>query len=477
MSAAIKPSATVYLASFGALMGALSMGLALGYTAPAFLDMDKNPKEAPLATDPGTRESQKSLIGSMLAIGALVGGFLGEPSNKILGRKNSLIAYGLPFIGGWLLLAFANSVSMLVMGRLLTGLCCGLVSGTAPSYVVEIAPPKIRGLLGTCFQVMVVIGILIAAVAGTFLTWGQLAGWSVLSALGMSAIMFFMPETPQWLLSKNRNEEAEASLARFRCSRVAQELSTMTQADNAAQQGGTQYSLETITSREFYKPFFLAIGLMFFQQFSGINAVLFYQTDIFKKAAPESDASQSTILVCLAQVIATLAGSFLVDRLGRKMLLLISGIGHAVSLIVFGWYSYKSVDSTTFQTEFAWVALASLIIFIISFSLGFGPVPWMLIPELSSSRVRSLVASIATAFNWTCVYIVTSQVKNMIDSLGDAWTYWIFAAICAFSCVFVILGLIETKDKSSEQIQSELLGIDTQITPMRQQDEPMKATA
>lgn len=478
MSDTIRPSRTVYVASFGALMGALSMGLALGYTAPAFLDMDNHKELAPLDYDKAEREKQKSLIGSMLAIGALVGGFLGEPSNKILGRKYSLICYGVPFIAGWLLLAFANSVALLVVGRLLTGLCCGLVSGTAPTYVIEIAPPSIRGLLGTCFQVMVVIGILIAAVAGTFLTWGQLAGCSALSAFVMSAIMFSMPETPQWLFSKGRSEEAESSLARLRTSPVAQELSVMAQAAAVAQQGGTQYSLETMKSREFYKPFFLALGLMFFQQFSGINAVLFYQSDIFKKAAPESDAAQSTIWVCLAQVIATLTGSFLVDRLGRKMLLLMSGIGHTLSLLVFGIYSYKSAGSDSYQAEYAWLALASLIVFIISFSLGFGPVPWMLIPELSSSRVRSLVASIATAFNWTCVYIVTSQVKNMMNSLGDAWTYWIFALICAVSCVFVIMGLIETKGKTSEQIQTELLGTEVQAAaPVRTQDEPMKTLA
>lgn len=480
MADAVKASSIVYLASFGALMGALSMGLALGYTSPAFDDMDNHKNDSPLdPNDEMHRKSQKSLIGSMLAIGALVGGFLGEPCNKLLGRKYSLIAYGLPFIVGWFLMAFANSITLLVLGRLLTGLCCGLVSGTAPTYVVEIAPPQIRGMLGTCFQVMVVIGILLAALGGLLFTWGQLAGWSSLAALIMSLIMFFMPETPQWLLSKGRNEEAEASLARLRTSQVSQELGIMSQSALAAQQSGTQYSLESIKSREFYKPMLLALALMFFQQFSGINAVLFYQADIFKDAAPESNAALNTIIVCLAQVLATIAGSVLVDRLGRKMLLLASGAGHTVSLIMFGWYSFKSAADKDFQTSFAWLALASLIVFIISFSIGFGPVPWMMIPELSSTRVRSMVASIATAFNWTCVYVVTSQVNNMINGLGNAVTYWIFAAICAASCVFVVLGLIETKGKSSEQIQQELLGTgDANLAiETTRQGEPMKTLA
>lgn len=459
MPNSIQPSTTVYLASFAALLGALSMGLALGYTAPAFLDMQKDNTTTILnPTDENEREREKSLIGSMLAIGALIGGFLGEPSNKIFGRRLSLILFGAPFALGWLLISLADGITLLILGRLLTGLCCGLVSGTAPTYVVEIAPPQIRGLLGTCFQVMVVIGILLAAVFSTFLTWKALAAVSILASLAMSLLMFGMPETPQWLLSKNRNDEAEASLKKLRTTAINQELEVMTQSANNATQAGSQYSFQMITSREFYKPFTFAIALMFFQQFSGINAVLFYQTDIFKKASPTSDALQSTIWVCTAQVIATIFGSVLVDKLGRRALLIMSGAGHAISLIVFGFYSHLSAADEKFQTENAWVAVASLIVFISSFSIGYGPIPWMMIPELSSARVRSLIASLATAFNWLSVYIITALVKPLMNAVGDDWTYWIFAIICIVSCIFVTVFLPETKGKSADQIQKEMLG-------------------
>lgn len=480
----IKPSATVYLASFGALLGAVSMGLALGYTTPAFLDMEREMNQTNSILDPKNAESQKAVVGSMLAVGALVGGFLGEPSNKMFGRKYSLVLFSIPFIAGWLSLAFAQNLGWygwLVIGRLLTGLGCGLVSGTAPTYVVEIAPPKIRGLLGTCFQVMVVIGILGVAVFGLFLNWRALAGVSLIASVGMSLIMLFMPETPQWLLSKDRKEEAEASLAKLRTSSVNEEFNTMQQAAaNAAAGGGSQYSIALIKSPDFYKPLVLALGLMFFQQFSGINAVLFYQGDIFKRAAPGSDALQSTIWVCLAQVIATVVGSVLVDKTGRRALLLASGVGHTLALVVFGTYSYMSDSDSSIQEKYAWISLISLIFFISSFSVGYGPIPWMMIPELSSARVRSLVASIATFFNWTCVYIVTATVKQLIDSLGNAGTYWIFASICALSCVFVFVLLPETKGKSSDQIQLELLG-ESQAPLTGQQhgqsEQPMKTMA
>lgn len=439
-------------------MGALGMGLALGYTAPAFLDMDRDKDSTIFDPDEKVRAGQKSQIGSMLAVGALVGGLLCEPANKMLGRRLSLVLFGIPFALGWLLISLATGITMLIFGRLLTGLCCGLVSGTAPTYVVEIAPPQIRGLLGTCFQVMVVIGILLAAVLGTVVSWKALAGISIIASVVMSLMMIFMPETPQWLLSKSRNEDAEASLKRLRISAINSELTMLTQSAQSQLQSGNQYSMSMLKSREFYKPFALALALMFFQQFSGINAVLFYQSDIFKKAAPKSDAAMSTIYVCIAQVIATIAGSALVDSLGRRILLLASGIGHAVSLVVFGLYSHISATDKQFQTDYAWIALVSLIVFISSFSVGYGPIPWMMIPELSSARVRSMIASIATAFNWACVYIVTGYVKALIDGIGDDWTYWVFAIICALSCLFVGLLLPETKGRSSEQIQRELLG-------------------
>lgn len=461
----IRPSLTVFLATFGALLGAFSMGLALGYTAPAFIDMERSFNEnktgnstnttsnSILSTDPDEREAEKSLIGSTLAIGALIASLASEPLNKNLGRRIPLIACGIPFVGGWLFLALANSVTMLIMGRLLIGACCGLACGIAPTYVVEIAPPKIRGALGTGFQLMVVIGNLLASVFGIFLPWQSLAAWSLLPALGMFIIMIFMPESPNWLLSVDRFEDARRALIRLRCGPVERELNAM--AKTIAGQGSTDYSCDIMTSREFCRPLLLALGLMFFQQFTGINAVLMYQGDIFKKASPDSDPLVSTIWVCLAQVIATLVCSFLVDRLGRRILLWVSGAGAMITLIIFGTYSFLAQGNTSFQQTYSMVPLISLILFIVFFSFGFGPIPWMMIPEFTTSRVRSLVASFGACFAWTGAYIVTASMKPLIGLVGDAWTYWILAIVCASSCLFIFV-LPETKVTSRSKQQQEV---------------------
>ena len=433
----VKPTTTVFLATFGALLSALSMGLALGYTAPAFVDMEKDNQNPILDMDNDNRERQKSLIGSTMAVGALLAALANEPCNKLFGRRIPLIVCGLPFVIGWLLLALADRVTMLVLGRLLIGACCGIACGTAPTYVVEIAPPQIRGALGTGFQLMVVIGNLLASVFGIFLPWRALAAWSLIPAVVMSIIMFFMPESPNWLLNKNRNADAEQALKRFRASPIEIELKNMAEARTS--QGNSEYSCDMITSREFIEPLLFALGLMFFQQFTGINAVLMYQSDIFKKASPDSDAMMSTVWVCLAQVIATIVCSSLVDRLGRKILLFVSGLGAMITLFVLGLYSHMAMDNKTFQQDYAFLPLISLMTFITFFSFGFGPIPWMLIPELSTSRVRSLVASFGACFAWSGCYIVTASMKPLISLVGDAWTYWMLAIVCACSCLFVVI--------------------------------------
>lgn len=433
------------------------MGFSLGYSAPA-LDLMKNDNSTILDVNPEKQKSQESLIGSMLNIGALIGGLLGEPCNKYLGRKRSLIAYGGPFLLGWIIIATAQSVTSVVIGRVITGFCCGLVSQTAPTYVVEISPPSIRGMLGTCFQVMVTIGILLAPLFSLIMSWQILAVACSISAFAMSGLMIFMPETPQWLLSKGQGSEAEASLKKLRRSQIIEEFAAISNNVNASNQDlDGIYSVATLTSRQFLKPLLLALGLMFFQQFSGINGVIFYQADIFRGAAPNY-AMLLTISVCAAQVIATIIGSLLVDRLGRRVLLYGSGIGHTVALIMYGYYQYRKFSDTEFAANNPYIALISIILFVTSFSIGYGPIPWMMIPEISSGKVRSIIASISTASNWTFSYIVTATIKPLCDSFGYAQTYWTYAIICALSCIFVATLLPETKGRSEDQIQAEILG-------------------
>lgn len=450
----IQASPVVFVATFGALLGALSMGFALGYTAPAFFDMEKNMNSSKsdniLDPDYNKRESQKSLIGSTLAVGALVAALASEPCNNLFGRRIPLICCGIPFVIGWLLLTFANQLSFLVLGRLIIGACCGIACGTAPTYVVEIAPPQIRGALGTCFQLMVVIGNLLSSILGMFLPWRTLAAVSLIPGIGMTTMMLFLPESPSWLVDKQRRDDARNALKRLRNGSIEQEFDELVQAKMRQQQesSGSAYSCDTLRSTEFLKPLGFGLGLMFFQQFTGINAILMYQSDIFKKASPDSDALLCTVWVCLAQVIATLVCNLFVDRLGRRPLLWTSGAGCMLALLSLGAHSYIAINNEAYQKDFAMVPLVSLILFITFFSFGFGPIPWMMIPELATSHVRSLIGSFGALFAWTGAYILTASMKPLFSLVGDAWTYWILAIICAISILFIVI-LPETKAKTT----------------------------
>lgn len=295
----------------------------------------------------------------------------------------------------------------------------------------------------------------------------------------MSLMMFFMPETPIWLMVNERPKDARESLKRLRkSSNVDYELREIEkQADQTRE---IKFSFGLLKRPDVYKPLILSILIMFFQQFCGVNAVLAYSGDIFK-ASSSLDPSMATIMVALAQVIATLSSGFLLDRLGRKIFLIISGSGMALSTIVLGYYYYKnptiqtdhSINGTTslflyittempvkvkIENSYGWVPVVCLVIFIISFSVGYGPIPWMLMPEMTMTSARNIVCSIGTAFNWSMAFLLTKEFIDMEGWLHEHGTFWFFGAVCIAGVIFVIIFVPETKGKTIEEMQTIFLG-------------------
>lgn len=197
-----------------------------------------------------------------------------------------------------------------------------------------------------------------------------------------------------------------------------------------------------------------------FQQFSGVNGVIFFAQKIFE-AAGVKNAVLCTVILGVVQTGATVASSLLVDKAGRKILLIISSIGMAVGLVALGYY-FRLADVTGADVRsISWLPLVSLVGFIIVFSLGFGPLPWMMSGEILASEIKSVGSGCAVAVNWGCVSIVTFFFQWLCDSITRAYTFWMFAAICVVACVFVLVVVPETKGKSMQEIQNELAGIKT----------------
>lgn len=202
---------------------------------------------------------------------------------------------------------------------------------------------------------------------------------------------------------------------------------------------------------------FISLLLMFFQQFSGINAVIFYTAPIFQSAGSTMDPAVCSIVVGVVQVVMTLASSVLIDKAGRRILLLQSSFIMGACLIVLGVY-FKMQNDKVDVSNIGWLPLASVVLFIISFSLGFGPIPWMMMGELCAPDIKGLASALAVMFNWTLVFLVTKSFGTMQELLGSDWTFWFFGAWMMVCTVYVFIKVPETKGKTNAQIQAILGG-------------------
>lgn len=201
----------------------------------------------------------------------------------------------------------------------------------------------------------------------------------------------------------------------------------------------------------------VSLALMFFQQFSGINAVIFYTESIFVSAGSTMDASVCSIIVGIVQVLMTFVSAVLIERAGRRVLLLQSSVVMGLCLITLGIY-FNFKDRGSDVSNIGLLPLLSVVLFIISFSLGFGPIPWMMMGELFAPDVKSIASAIAVMFNWTLVFIVTKAFGIMLDKLGNDVTFWFFGVMMAICTSFVAIKVPETKGKSNAEIQLMLSG-------------------
>nr|KAF6434468.1 solute carrier family 2 member 8 [Molossus molossus] len=267
-SGSVPRGRRVFLAAFAAALGPLSFGFALGYSSPAIPSLRRAAPPAPRLDD-----AAASWFGAIVTLGAAAGGVLGGWLVDRAGRKLSLLFCTVPFVTGFAVITAAQHVWMLLGGRLLTGLACGIASLVAPVYISEIAYPEVRGLLGSCVQLMVVIGILLAYLAGWVLEWRWLAVLGCVPPSFMMLLMCCMPETPRFLLTQHKHQEASAAMQFLWGPEQGWEEPPV----GAEHQG---FQLAELRRPGIYKPFAIGVSLMVFQQLSGINAVMFYAETI-----------------------------------------------------------------------------------------------------------------------------------------------------------------------------------------------------
>mmetsp|Transcript_1308 Transcript_1308/g.2859 ORF Transcript_1308/g.2859 Transcript_1308/m.2859 type:complete len:590 (-) Transcript_1308:54-1823(-) len=444
--------------ALAAVSQGLLFGFALGYTSPAL---------APLSRELALTTLEASTFAALINIGAMVAGVFGGRALESKGRKSCLVASSVLFTVGFAGVAKAESFALLLTSRLITGIAAGLCTVAAPVYVAETAPKNLRGTLGTFFQLSVTVGILVAYAVGATQGWRELAKWGagVAMASGLLA-MQLLPESPTWLMSQGRKGDAGGVLQKLSASEKdardeASSLSTPSDGADAAK--GSSVSLSSLTKGEMGRGVSIAVCLMAMQQFSGINAVIFFSGGILSRAGFGAVANQAAVYIALAQVVCTGLAATLVDKLGRRTLLAASGVGMSAGLGLLATYFWLqgTVATAGFVGALAgagpMLAAAGLALFISSFAFGWGPVPWLMVGELFPVEARGMASGLATVVNWGGSTLVTQSFAIVLMLLGPTALFLTYAVFCAVSVVWVLSPqFVETKGKSLAQIQKDL---------------------
>lgn len=400
-----------------------------------------------------------SIVVSIFAIGGMVGGFSGGTMANRFGRKGGLLLNNvLGIIGGSLMWCakVAYSYEMLICGRFVIGINCGLNTSLVPMYISEISPLNLRGGLGTVNQLAVTVGLLLSQVLGieqilgTTEGWPLLLGLAVVPALAQLVLLPVCPESPRYLLiTKQWEEEARRALRRLRASNQVEEDIEEMRAEERAQQSEASISMiELICSPTLRAPLIIGIVMQLSQQLSGINAVFYYSTDLFESSGltPES-AKFATIGIGCIMVIMTLISIPLMDRMGRRTLLLY-GLGGMFIFSIFITISFLIKEMIDWMS---YLSVVSTLCFVKFFAVGPGSIPWMITAELFSQGPRPAAMSIAVLVNWMANFLVGIVFPSM-KSYFENYTFLIFSAFLALFWIFTYKKVPETKNKTFEEI-------------------------
>jgi len=408
-------------------------------------------------------ETMKGWVVSSALIGCIIGAsFSGRLGDKF-GRKKVLLVTSVLFAVSAIGSGVANSIPTFVMYRILGGLAVGGASVLAPIYIAEVSPAHLRGRMVSINQLTIVIGISLAYYSNWFLleigenAWRWMFAAEVVPSLLFFFALFIVPESPRWLVARNRENEAKQVLTKVAGTEFARfELSEIKASLVGNEKRGT---LKQLFKKKYSFILFLGIFLAVFQQWSGINVIFFYAPDIFAKANLGMDAALfQTTLIGLMNIAFTILAMRVIDKMGRKLLMLIGAAGMAVCYLVIGFLF------STGRTE-DWLLLTFIIITPAFFAFGLGPTVWVVLSEIFPNKIRGAAMSAATFSLWVACYLLTLTFPVFVELFNASNTFWLYAVICIIGFLVIFKYLPETKGISLEKLEKMLVKPPTQPSP------------
>ncbi|XP_056166115.1 sugar transporter ERD6-like 5 isoform X2 [Syzygium oleosum] len=433
------PSVTplVVFSTLVAVCGSFVTGCASGYSSPA---------ELGIMEDLGLSTAAYSLFGSILAIGGLVAALVNGWMTDMMGRRRTMGISQIISTAGWLSIAFAKNALCLDIGRLLNGLGMGIACYVVPVYIAEITPKSIRGAFTALNQFLICCGISLIFFLGTIVSWRILALIGCIPCVLQIFGLFFIPESPRWLVKVGQEKEFEATLQRLRgknvdISREATDIRDYTETFERQ----SQSRILDLFQRRYAHSLIIGVGLMILQQFGGASTFTSYASSIFESA--DFSSSIGTRSMAIVQIPATALGVILTDKAGRRPLLMV------IKPIHIDAFSPKDMQYWKEVTPI--LVYVGIMVYSVAYSLGMAGLPWVIMSEVFPVNVRGSAGSLVTFSNWSTSWIV-SYTFNFMFEWSAPGTFWIFACICGLTILFTAKLVPETKGRELEELQASL---------------------
>jgi sugar porter (SP) family MFS transporter len=438
----VKPF--VYIAVGVAAIGGLLFGYDTGVVSGAILF---------IKSQFSLSATMEEIVVSSVLVGAVIGAVIGGALTARYGRRKMIMLAGIIFTVSAIGTALAPTVAWIIAARLVSGIAIGIASFISPMYIAELVPAKVRGSLVAVNMLAITTGIVVAYLVDYAFSaiegWRYMFGVAAIPSVALVIGMWRLPDSPRWLVSQSKVEQAKRALRRVRTeSDIGPEIADM-QKSLGEQSGGGMAGLFQPLLR---MPLIVGIGLAIFQQITGINTVIYYAPTIFKFAGIEAAGPAILAGAGLAMVMWCfhVLAIFLLDRVGRRPLLLTGVAGQIVGLAILG----AAFQFQQFASFKSYIAIGGLVIYVACFAFGLGPIFWLLISEIYPLKVRGAAMSAVTVVNWAMNLAVAVTFLTLVGVLGHAGTFWSYGAIALVAWVFSYALVPETKGKSLEQIEA-----------------------